>query len=299
MKILRHEKVVISTTHLDLHNERMTKEALEGMVEQISNKSIPLNWEHNPLLPPIGRVVSALVEPTKDGEYALVGTIEVFDLSSFPTILESGLKTPATISEKISASYPTLGNLDIELQYDPRNYPEETIKTFCLSISGIKIRERQMVRKSVEPTPVIWLTLLAPAVYFFSKGFFTRLGERSADEFISYYKNFRSRLIGLIKSRRKSKPTILVLSLQYNDTKIEGAIQSKDRGTLENALDRLSDLFAISKAFVELNPDVKLKGIQSIFDPDNNTWIFNYLITDSGEIIIGEHLSRKFRGKNV
>jgi len=298
MKVLRREKVVISTTHIDLHNECLTKEALEGMVEQISNKSIPVNWEHNPIVPPIGSIVSASVEPTKDGEYALVGTIEVFDLSSFPTILESGLKLPATISEKESDSYPTLGNLDIELQYDPRNYPEEIIKTFCSSISGITIRQKQIARKSVEPTPAIWLTLLAPAVYFFSKGFFTRLGEQGADEFIGYYRDFKSRIISLIRSKRKNKLPILIIRFRYQETEIEGAIQTQDSAALENALDGFSELLSITKKFIELNPDVRLKSVQSLFDPHGHKWVFNYLLTDSGEIIIGEHLGKDFRSKN-
>ena len=297
MKILRQEKVIISTTHLDLHNDRMTKEALEDAATQISNNSIPVNWEHNPILPPVGRVTSASVERTKDGEYALVGLVEVFDLSSYSTILESGLEIPSTIPDTLDESLPASGSLDLELEYDPRNYPEEVIKTFCSNASGINVIDKQIIRKSVEPTSVILIALLGSAAYFFSKGFFTQLGKRSADEFISLYANFKTKLISLIKSRRRAKPTILILKYQHGQTKIEGAIQSEDDHDLENALDGFSELIAISKRFIELNPKVRLKSVQSIFDPEQCSWIFNYLQTESGEIIIGEHLAKNFRSK--
>jgi hypothetical protein len=299
IRVLRQEKAIISTTHIDLHHEKLTKEALDGMAEQINSGALPVNWEHNPLLPPIGRVVSASVEPTKDKEYALVATIEIFDLSSFPTISEIGLTMPSEIPELSSENVPTSVDLDIELQYDPQNYPEATIKKFCSDIVGIKIRDKQISRKALEPISVIWLTLLAPAAYFFSKGFFTRLGEHSADEFINYYKDFKSRIIDLIKPRHKKRPTSLIIKFRYQGTDIEGAIQGEDSIALESALDGFSELLSISKKFIELNPDVKIKSIQSLFDPHEHKWVFNYLVTNSGEMIIGEHLAKDFRGKNV
>ncbi|MFP4514386.1 MAG: DUF4160 domain-containing protein [Parcubacteria group bacterium] len=61
---------IASTTHIDRHNERMAKSALDSMVEQIKKKFIPQLIEHDPNQH-IGVVLYGEVFQLKDGEYAL------------------------------------------------------------------------------------------------------------------------------------------------------------------------------------------------------------------------------------
>jgi len=53
--------------------------ALESMADQISKSYIPMGVEHDPRVPPIGRIVAARVKELEDGEYGLEADIEMFE----------------------------------------------------------------------------------------------------------------------------------------------------------------------------------------------------------------------------
>jgi len=61
---------IASTTHIDRHNERMAKSALDGMAEQIKKRFIPQLIEHDQNQH-IGVVLYGEVFQLKDSEYAL------------------------------------------------------------------------------------------------------------------------------------------------------------------------------------------------------------------------------------
>ena len=61
---------IASTTHIDRHNERMAKSAIDGMAEQIKERFIPQLIEHDPKQH-IGVVLYGEVFLLKDGEFAL------------------------------------------------------------------------------------------------------------------------------------------------------------------------------------------------------------------------------------
>lgn len=61
---------IASTTHIDRHNERMAKSALDSMAEQIKDRFIPQLIEHDPNQH-IGVLLYGEVFQLNDGEYAL------------------------------------------------------------------------------------------------------------------------------------------------------------------------------------------------------------------------------------
>ncbi len=80
---------IASTTHIDNNNDKMTKNALDGMAQQIQKKIIPLliehDWERQ-----IGVVLYGEVFKMDDGEYGL-GTISVmFESDEEKEIFKAG-----------------------------------------------------------------------------------------------------------------------------------------------------------------------------------------------------------------
>ncbi len=69
---------IISTTHIDRHNERMTKEALDSMCEQIKSRFLPILVDHDPKRQ-IGVGLTAKVVRLEDGEFALYSVGGIFD----------------------------------------------------------------------------------------------------------------------------------------------------------------------------------------------------------------------------
>lgn len=69
---------IISTTHIDAHNERMAKEALDSMAAQIRERYVPNLVNHDPDQQ-IGVALYAEVIPLEDGEHALIAVLGVFE----------------------------------------------------------------------------------------------------------------------------------------------------------------------------------------------------------------------------
>lgn len=69
---------IASTTHIDKHNERMTKTALDDMAIQINKKFIPQLIEHDPNQQS-GVILYGKVFQLEDGEYALGFVSGIFE----------------------------------------------------------------------------------------------------------------------------------------------------------------------------------------------------------------------------
>src|SRR5689334_10627051 len=76
MKIV---SAVLVTTHVDKHNEAFALSALKGIAEQLNRSYLPVGVEHDPRIPPIGRVISGEVREREDGEFEIFGQIEIFE----------------------------------------------------------------------------------------------------------------------------------------------------------------------------------------------------------------------------
>jgi hypothetical protein len=70
---------ILATTHVDRHNEAFALSALEGMVELLNRSYLPVGVEHDPRVPPIGRVLSAEVRKREDGEFEVAADVEIFE----------------------------------------------------------------------------------------------------------------------------------------------------------------------------------------------------------------------------
>ena len=81
-------KAIAATTHVDLHNMKMSKEVLESMVEQVNNKeqAISVGIEHDLMVAPIGKIISAKLISIGNGEFAVETEQEIFDTLGVKTI---------------------------------------------------------------------------------------------------------------------------------------------------------------------------------------------------------------------
>jgi hypothetical protein len=76
---MKRMKAVVSTTHVDSQGERMSREAIESLAESFSRSYIPVGVEHDPRIPPRGRISSGFVRERPDGEYEAIAIMELFD----------------------------------------------------------------------------------------------------------------------------------------------------------------------------------------------------------------------------
>ena len=178
-------EVILSTTHIDRHNERMSKSALESMVEQIKANIIPAGIDHDPRIPPVGRIKDAKLQKRTDGEYEVIGIIEMF---------EPGDEIPLS-NRRLTIRKPD--SKEFELIYD-RSYRNEKDQKTIEEIG--KILDSSPIEESKKSYDVLSVLTIAGvfAAGAISAGFFNSLGKDAYDSLKKYIKE-------LLK--RKSKET--------------------------------------------------------------------------------------------
>lgn len=89
-------RVIASGTHGDI---RIAREAVEGMAKQLQGRALPLNLEHDPTQPPVGRVLGVELVELDDGELALE--------RRHPRVAQQPSPGSAKLDRRRRASFPT------------------------------------------------------------------------------------------------------------------------------------------------------------------------------------------------
>jgi hypothetical protein len=183
---MKKVQMIMATTHVDLHNECLTPEALEDAVEQLKHNYVPINYNHDIRYPPLGRVVSAEVIKLPDGEYALQATGELFEESDSPHKL-------AGDGREIPTSSVETQTFHIQFDRTFRDEDGQELVDRLHKLSESVEKPAEFIKKALEPIQVL---LIASGIYIvgsIAKGFLSKLGsdiyEKLRDTLIAYYRN--------------------------------------------------------------------------------------------------------------
>lgn len=165
---MKRYRAIMSTTHVDLHGERMSLEALNSFVQSVREKYLPININHDDRCPPVGRVVGAEIVKLPDGEYAVQGIMEAFEPSdTIESLAGDGRKIPV---------------LDKDIQrflahYD-RSFSDSEGKALIQTLEELSGQEPVFtMKKALEPVSIL---IIATGIFVFGsigQGFFKKLGE--------------------------------------------------------------------------------------------------------------------------
>ncbi len=161
---VEHHKVAItiSTTHIDRHGQRMALQALEGLVEQINQRPIPMHWEHDVTSPPIGRTTRAWLERLDDGEYAVRAEAEVFKGVWAIKVNDRNIARAGR-----SRTLPPAGQGELSIGFDPLNYDEADIKEVVSAAAEVgEVSGEHRLRKAMLPPPDLVIYMVAAAAPF-------------------------------------------------------------------------------------------------------------------------------------
>lgn len=175
----------MATTHVDLHNECLTREALEDAVEQLKHNYLPINYNHDIRYPPLGRIVSAEVIKLPDGEYALQATGELFEeLDPLEELAGDGREVPVRFAETRTFT----------IQFD-RTFRDENGQELIErlhNLSGSEEKPTEFIKKALEPIQVLFIASGVYIIGSIAKGFLSKLGsdiyEKLRDTLIAYYR---------------------------------------------------------------------------------------------------------------
>jgi len=297
-------KGIGATTHIDGHNMRMSKEALESAADQINKSgSVPsVGLNHDRTIMPLGKIIEAEVSIMEDGEYKIEITQEIFENSK---VLEfnDGEKYIEQKSENDKRPFEEENfNTDkIGLGYDLVNFEsEEALNDFLLSLTNeYDINLQMIVRKQLIPDPEI-IFAISQSIFGVLVG--KKIVDKVLDKFMdkalvevdNFYNFVRSTITKYIKyAIPKNRPITYVFQMSEGmDIELIAITQEVE------LLMRAIEEDKLQKVFSRIE-DIKLKfdinRVQFLLNTTGE-WEFNYLLTSEGAVIGSEKsYSRKVK----
>jgi len=171
----------------------MLLSALESIIAQVKKSFVPTGVEHDPRIPPVGRLKDATLVEIGDGEYAVEGVLEIFE--------PSDTAVPLDLSRKMVVKNHTKETLRID--YD-RNYdnPEDLIVIKEIA-SQFGSKPEYSVKKAVDPISclVIGGSFVLASL---AGGFFKKMGSDAWDV-------LKKKLIKLLSHRKEGEKEKLLV----------------------------------------------------------------------------------------
>jgi hypothetical protein len=290
----RHFQGIASTTHIDKHGERVSREFLEQQVIDFKNKQQPLLgfWNHFNTLPPITITTDQLVEKREDGEYQLVVKGEILEEGDFEDLLNTNIIVNEITEKEIEAAIIKLqhSNKDeLKILYDPRNFNPSDVDPIIASLNElVPVKSGHYIRKAEFPHPVIFVLLA------FATGFIARLGEVAANKVLkkasSFVDEFNNRFTQLVEYSNQNLKPDLVFSIQIpnSNVDVEGAIEEVDKEVLKGIWMKLPELYCLAEKIINDNRNGYFYQLNFLFNPITKKWEVNYLITrKTNRVILG------------
>lgn len=223
---------IASTTHIDRHNERMAKSALDGMARQIKERFIPQLVNHDPNQH-IGVILYGEVFQLKDGEYALGVVAGIFENNKEKITFKTGQPNNVWENYKKYLCKEDLMNSGGE----NRNNKNQTLQLSSLELSIADLLEMHFNSTQVLPNGIVYKI----------KRFIVSTGDWRIIVYPKDHDNPPQPHFHVISKQRKIDARFDINTLELISTK-NGKIQQKDIKKIQN--------------FFEMHPDIleKLKN---------------------------------------
>lgn len=291
--MIRKDKYVISSTHLDRHGCVIAKGALEGMLPQLNGKRKPrLGLEHIRTFPPFGAIMNGELTKGKDEHYYLTAEMVYFDKRELIN-LEDGTKLVKEFFSEgefpfIECAVSEVAKLSIST--DPVNFDKfediEEIYKLIRQETNIEFETKEFGRKSELPDPetiITITTILASTLGIIKSKVTEKLGEAIGDDLSKFYKLIAKLVTETIKKvKPANRPKTFVISYPNTECNIELVITTHKADRVLNSLTKEKlELIAYK---IEQLKNLEPEKIQFTYT-DNESWEFNYLLSKNGSVI--------------
>lgn len=291
--MIRRNKYVISSTHLDSQGYVMAKSALESMLPQLNGKRKPrLGLEHIRTFPPFGTIMNGEVSKREDEHYYLTAEMVYFDQQELITLEDGTELLKEFFSE---GEFPFIECADNEISKlsiatDPANFETfndiHEIYNQVREETDLEFETEEFERKSELPDPetiITITTILATTIGIVKSKVTEKLGDAVGDDLAKFYKLVSKLATETIKKVKPSnRPKNFVISYPNTECNIELVITTHKADTVLNSLkkEKLQTIAEKVEQLVNLDPE----KIQFVYN-DKDSWEFNYLLTKNGSVV--------------
>jgi len=179
----------------------------------------------------------------------------------------------------------------IVFQFDRQNYESSSIvelKSRLDDIANVQVQE--IIRRELLPPAVFVILILVP-LYYFNKGFFTKLGEKIGEKLgealgedvVKAYEFFKKKTIEVIQKTKSGQTPMVEFRFTVNNTEVSGFVKSSEERILSRAFDTVEELFRISLKYIE-EKNLDLKTFAFNLNVEKIIWEPTYYITTKNEI---------------
>jgi hypothetical protein len=291
--MIRKDKYILSSTHLDKQGYVIAKSALESMLPQSNGKRKPrLGLEHIRTFPPFGVVMNGEISKGQDEHYYLTAEMVYFDKQEIITIEDGSQLLKEFFSE---GEYPFIECTDSEvtklsIATDPANFESNKdindIYSLVKQETNLEFETKEFGRKSELPDPetiITITTIIATTLGIVKSKITEKIGEAIGDDLAQFYKLVSRLAIETIKKVKPSnRPKNFVISYPNADCNIELVITTNKADDILNSLSK--ERLAVIADKVEQLKNLSPEKILFIYN-ENETWEFNYMLSTNGAVI--------------
>lgn len=291
--MLRKDKYVISSTHLDTQGYVMAKSALESMLPQLNGERKPrLGLEHIRTFPPFGVIMNGEIVKGEDEHFLLTAEMVYFDKQEIIKLEDGTQLLKEFFSE---GEYPFIECAESEISKiiiatDPANFENRIdineIYSLIKQETDLEFDTHEFGRKSELPDPetVITITkIIATTLGIIKSKVTEKLGDAIGEDLAKFYKLVSKLTIATIKKVKPSnRPKNFVISYPNKECNIELVITTYKADRVLNSLtkEKLQNIADKVEQLKNLDPE----QVQFVFNDDDN-WEFNYLLSKNGSVI--------------
>ncbi len=297
------EDVCLGGTGTDLQGETHSLEDLRRIVERIEEGPFWITVHHNPLIHPMGRVLTAKVFYAEEkGMHFVAASVGRYDPKRF-----RGLKDQlnSVLTADLSGDHEIAQGEKPYLSFNVFEIPFSLVEELiAMSPSIVDNKVFQERRKSAE-TIIAILRLVIPTGLLF--GIAKKAGEKAAElateQLFAWFKDAVYKRLVEFK-RESQRETLLILESTVAGCLIEFVISTRDEYARIDAARLVDEAFNSSIAIVQHFAEHGPTRLVFAYEEDLKEWLALYLVTNRGiytdrpylEVIRARGLSLASRG---
>lgn len=291
-------RLTMASTRLDRHYCMIAKSALEQEAERIQNgKRVLFTIEHDRTVPPIGKIINAWVEEVENGEFELIGEVEIFDKMSSRPLSDGSilLRQESEVDASPFANPYDFIPDGLHLSYDFVNFEKGDFEKFLDEVreeSNSRFDTSLFGRKSYIPDPELIISLVGAAGLSVGAGIvlkkvaekaLEKVSDQIGDDVAKIYSFIRATVIAAFKyAIPKNRPHTFVFLISKTPL-VECIAVSNDPAAVLSAakIEVFESMIQDASSLVEL---FEADRVQYLLNEEGQ-WEINYLLTKKGEVI--------------
>lgn len=147
---------ILTSSVIDRSGEQVAPKAIESIVQQVNERGLWMNADHDPIIQPIGRILKAQMFWTPDKQTAFVaGALGYFDVSKLPPIPEVPQGSDPFDGVPVDDEW-----WNLQVKFNTKEIPEATLmRALAGAPPHLTVEVGHARRKSADPITIIEFVL--------------------------------------------------------------------------------------------------------------------------------------------